>query len=128
MKKILVIIPIIFILFGLYVMYDKPKTTDVYISTPSEDSMAWLENEDSRSDGLIPAEYRGEKEWVPVEVVECIKNDDGKFQITFINGYYIDSYIPAKIGDTNRCWMNMWYYPKVYPTSDSVVFENPYKK
>lgn len=89
--------------------------------------MAWLENEDSRSDELIPVEYRGEKEWAPVEVVECIKNDDGIFQITFVNGYFIDSETPSKIGDTNRCWVNTWYYPKKYPTSDSLVFKNPYK-
>jgi len=128
MKKIIIITSIVFTLFGLYNMYNSPKVIHYYIPTPIDDSMAWLENEDSRSDDLIPEEYRGEKEWVPMKVVECIKKDNGKFEITFINDYYIDSNTPAKIGDTDRCWLNTWYYPKVYPTSDSVVFENPYIK
>jgi hypothetical protein len=130
MKKILVIIPIIFILFGLYVMYDKPKKTDVYIyvSTPAEDSMAWLENEILVSEDAIPEQYRDNKEWIPVKVSECVKKDDGKFEITFINDYHTISDTPAKIGDTNRCWINTWYYSKEYPTADSIIFENPYKK
>jgi len=128
MKKILVIIPIIFILFGLYVMYDKPKTIDVYISTPAEDSMAWLENEILLSEGAIPEQCRDNKEWIAVEVIECVKKDDGKFEITFINDYYIISDTPAKIGDTDRCWINTWYYSKEYPTADSIIYENPHKK
>jgi hypothetical protein len=128
MKKVLIVISIIFISIGLYVIYNNPDTTPVYTSTIGEDSMAWMENELLHPDDEIPEQYRGKKEWIPMKVVECIETNDGNFEITFVNDYYIVSDTPAKIGDTDRCWENTWYFSKEYPTSDSIVFENPYKK
>jgi len=107
----------------------QPKEPVKPTSTVGEDSMAWLENEIFHpDDSFIPEQYRGKKEWVPVQVIYCEEVDDGQFEITFANDYYIVSDTMANVGDTNRCWVNTWYFSKEFPTSDSVVFENPYQK
>jgi len=129
MKKIFIVLAIICISFLLYFIYVQPNKPVKPTSTVGEDSMAWMENEMFHpDDSFIPEQYRGKKEWVPVQVIYCEEVDDGQFEITFANDYFIVSDTMANVGDTNRCWVNTWYFSKEFPTSDSVVFENPYQK
>ena len=129
MKKIIIFLAIIGISVVSYLIHLHPEVPVKLNSTVGEDSMAWMENEMFHpDDSFIPEQYRGKKEWVPIKVIDCQETDYGSFEITFENEYFIISDTMANIGDTNRCWVNTWYFSKEVPTSDSVVFENPYQK
>lgn len=127
MKKFLIIFAVLSIIGGLYLISQAPETAEVYKPVVGEDSMAWMENETLHPDDEIPEQYREKKEWIPMKVIECEEVEDEKYEITFENEYFIVSDTPSKLGDTNRCWVNTWYYSKEYPTSDSVIFSNPYQ-
>ena len=65
------------------------------------------------------------REWEPVPVTGCVEIFKNQYHVTFENGTTILTNKPSKIGDTTKCWINVWYRSQSRESIDSVVFENP---
>lgn len=78
------------------------------------------------NENILDSLRKSSKEWFPVPVMTCEEIFENQYHVTFENGVTILTNKPAKVGDTNRCWMNAWYQSKIDESIDSLVFEKPY--
>lgn len=117
LKELRFLLLIVLILTFLCVLYYNKENVDTYLEDDVENIDTTTSSEEYPS--------KSGREWEPVPVTGCEEIFKNQYHVTFENGTTILTNKPSKIGDTTKCWINVWYRSQSGESIDSVVFENP---